>query len=681
MPAFIALRATVRFLAVALFACATTAFSADLPPAESLDGPTPAYRRSLEITNETREELAAGNIDRLEAIAAQLRASKERLDGGGWLLSSYYWVLAKMPDEEQDQAGRIAFLEKWVAERPQSITARVALAWALTRYAWKARGSGTNDTVSDEGWRLFGERLDQARVVLDEAKKLKEQCPGWYEAAQSVALGQGWDPDEYFALVDEAIGREPTYGAYYSNACYWMLPRWHGEEGEFEAWITGLADKSPEGERDRRYAALVWSADLMAKNRDMVFAEGRLDWERTKKGFQEWIAREPDNLMVRFVFTRLAVLADDRETAREQFDFTGGRYFPRIWTPASFEAARRYAYEGGPNPLIPKKTVERKGPRFDFETIRNIRIGVHVLLALAGGFLAGFILLIIAWQRKEVWAGVIAVFVAVFASLPFGTIGSLAAGVGLWVYLRCRPARTLDEGGRFSPWMTLAGVICLAVAYLGMQVMAVIPAMIPYLLEMGPSQQAAAVERLMANGQAERIAISAAWLVVLGAVAVCGSRVRIAKRLGLSRPGLKASLLWTPVFLIVIAAMGYAVDRVLDARSMEALKLMQMGRHSPATFILSLCLFAPLAEELIFRGYAYSGWIRSMGWWLTALVSSLIFALLHIQYGWVGLVYVFVLGMLLALLRRLSGSVIPCIVLHSAANAVFVISSFVSPLG
>ncbi len=232
---------------------------------------------------------------------------------------------------------------------------------------------------------------------------------------------------------------------------------WRGRE--FEAWIAKLADKSPEAGRDRQYAFLVWMADRMVVKGEIVFGKERLDWDRTRRGFQQWIASEPDNLMVRFQFTRLALLAEDRETAREQFDYTGGRYFPSMWTLESFEAARKFAYDGAPNPLIPKKSVERQGPTYSYETIRNIRIGVHVLLALAGGFLAGLLLLVIAWQRNEVWAGVISVFAAVFTALPFGTIGSLAAGLGLMLYLRSRRARELPEESRFSPWVTL--VACL----------------------------------------------------------------------------------------------------------------------------------------------------------------------------------------------------------------------------
>ncbi len=64
------------------------------------------------------------------------------------------------------------------------------------------------------------------------------------------------------------------------------------------------------------------------------------------------IAADPGNFYAYVAYLQLALSADDRETAKAMFDVIGGRYDPNWWknTPAIFEAARRYAYEGGPNP-------------------------------------------------------------------------------------------------------------------------------------------------------------------------------------------------------------------------------------------------------------------------------------------------------------------------------------------
>lgn len=290
----------------------------------------------------------------LEALARKLRETRDSLENGYWFLSTFYDAAVRVPKDPDGEKQAMEFYEKWAKDRPQGVTAQVCLASALVRQAWNARGSGWANTVTEEGWRLMAERLARAKEVLDRANTLEEKCPGWYAVAQSVALGQGWDRDKYMSMVDEAIGKEPTYGQYYTNACYWLLPRWHGEEGDFEKWIASKADAQPPEKRDVQYARLVWAADRMAVRGEVVFGPGRLDWARAKRGFEQWIRETPHyDLPLRFEFTRLALLADDREAARAQFDVTGGKYYAPAWNGKVdvFEAARLYAYSGGPNPL------------------------------------------------------------------------------------------------------------------------------------------------------------------------------------------------------------------------------------------------------------------------------------------------------------------------------------------
>ena len=73
---------------------------------------------------------------------------------------------------------------------------QLQLGWCLRKsyiaYAWNARGDGLSGEATNSGWRLFGERLDQAESTLQQAKVLKTKCPEWYVAMQDVALGKGW---------------------------------------------------------------------------------------------------------------------------------------------------------------------------------------------------------------------------------------------------------------------------------------------------------------------------------------------------------------------------------------------------------------------------------------------------------------------------------------------------------
>ena len=69
-------------------------------------------------------------------------------------------------------------LKQWVQTRRDSVTAPIALGNAYLNYAYLARGGGYANTVTDEGWRLFAERVQLARETLERHSALRKLCDG-----------------------------------------------------------------------------------------------------------------------------------------------------------------------------------------------------------------------------------------------------------------------------------------------------------------------------------------------------------------------------------------------------------------------------------------------------------------------------------------------------------------------
>lgn len=87
--------------------------------------------------------------------------------------------------------------------------------------------------------------------------------------------------------------------------------------------------------------------------------------------------------------------------------------------------------------------------------------------------------------------------------------------------------------------------------------------------------------------------------------------------------------------------------------------------------LLLMGVVAPFAEEFFFRGLLLSVIWRRAGFGLGTLVSSALFGLLHAGSSSVGLlVPLAVLGVLLCLLRRRTGSIVPCVLTHAFNNSV-----------
>jgi membrane protease YdiL (CAAX protease family) len=88
---------------------------------------------------------------------------------------------------------------------------------------------------------------------------------------------------------------------------------------------------------------------------------------------------------------------------------------------------------------------------------------------------------------------------------------------------------------------------------------------------------------------------------------------------------------------------------------------------SPIWFILVGVIFAPLVEEIFFRGFLFQGFRQRYGWIPALLISSFIFAAAHVDP--VAFIPTFVLGAALAYVYHRSNSVWPGIVLHFLVNA------------
>ena len=91
-------------------------------------------------------------------------------------------------------------------------------------------------------------------------------------------------------------------------------------------------------------------------------------------------------------------------------------------------------------------------------------------------------------------------------------------------------------------------------------------------------------------------------------------------------------------------------------------------------FFLSFVFLAPLQEEVLFRGFIFRGFAPTLGPLLTIILTSAVWAIMHLQYSWFYVGEVFLLGVTFGWLRWLSRSLISTILLHSANNGLAVIS-------
>jgi membrane protease YdiL (CAAX protease family) len=114
---------------------------------------------------------------------------------------------------------------------------------------------------------------------------------------------------------------------------------------------------------------------------------------------------------------------------------------------------------------------------------------------------------------------------------------------------------------------------------------------------------------------------------------------------------------------------GFMRDAYISARSANSL----------VPFFIAVVVVAPITEEVAFRGFLFRGlsatWLGVAG---TTVLTSVAWAAMHVQYDWVQLVQIFLIGLLLGWLRWASGSTLLTIMLHMLANLAATIQAAVT---
>jgi hypothetical protein len=286
-------------------------------------------------------DLVEEKFDELDRMAAQFRSEKTRLPGGGWKLSSFYGALDKPMLTDKDTLDHLAHLRHWIAQRPESITARVALATSLHRWAWVARGNGMANTVTAEGWRLFGARIEESSSVLKAAANLHERCPQWYSEMMVVGLAQSWDEPKMREVFQQGIQFEPEYFHLYKQMANYLLPKWDGKPGDASAFAKTAADNVGGEQGDVIYFHIATA--VIGKSGKEVKAH-EMDWARIQRGYQALTAQYGTTRWLKNEIAYFAYEFRDAAVARQKFEEIGDHWERSVWRDRErFDRARDWA--------------------------------------------------------------------------------------------------------------------------------------------------------------------------------------------------------------------------------------------------------------------------------------------------------------------------------------------------
>jgi hypothetical protein len=193
-------------------------------------------------------------------------------------------------------------------------------------YAWEGRGSGWARDVTPAGWRLFYQRLREARKALEAAWACGPDKSRAASLMLQVEIGDSRGRAAMEQWFDRALAGDGDHELACLRKMDWLNPKWHGSNAEMLAfgracratnnWNTGiplmvavahlrLTEQLGDDEAKRSYL-----------RRDDV-------WGEIASAYTEYLKHHPRDNFARSHFAYYACICSRHEEARRQFRQVG----------------------------------------------------------------------------------------------------------------------------------------------------------------------------------------------------------------------------------------------------------------------------------------------------------------------------------------------------------------------
>lgn len=191
--------------------------------------------------------------------------------------------------------------------------------------AWRARGGGYVDTVSDSGWKGFNTHLAAARKCLTSAWQLYPEQPLAPCLMIYVSLGDS-DIDEMRSWFDRTTAAQIDYAGAWKEMRWGLRPRWYGDYDSMLAFgVTALQTRRFDTEVPRMFfdslSDLETEMDLPAGQH--LYARDDI-WPRLQDMYEGYIAAPATTgegrTNWRTTYAAVAALAGKYDVARQQLE-------------------------------------------------------------------------------------------------------------------------------------------------------------------------------------------------------------------------------------------------------------------------------------------------------------------------------------------------------------------------
>jgi hypothetical protein len=307
----------MRLSALALLSLATTLSGIAQTDPASRD----PFETEHSFSKSVIRDLDARKFRELDARAVGIRKKRAMFDSGAWKL---WWFVDAFNITEPalhgiEPEGIETLINEWIASTG-SVTSRVALAQFHL---------GMADSLPDNAWQDHENHIAAATQILDsldEQGRCDIDCLSLQISAHHLG---GWsDP------LRKVLKKEPGYWHAFAVAAYFLGPQWGASTQELEKFAGEAADATRTTMGESVYMKAIVIVDACG-------CDPTYDWNRLRRGFEDFQSRFPKSRVNFYRFARFAFDAHDREMFRRLIAN------PLI-EPWQFEEQRKWAQEQDP---------------------------------------------------------------------------------------------------------------------------------------------------------------------------------------------------------------------------------------------------------------------------------------------------------------------------------------------
>lgn len=248
------------------------------------------------------------------------------------------------------------------------------------------------------------------------------------------------------------------------------------------------------------------------------------------------------------------------------------------------------------------------------------------------------------------------------------------------------PPPALSEKRVWGFWPTVGFSAAILVTYFAFQV---IVSLIIFVLRLRGSglDLEEALQKLATDGFT--LAIAVVISVALGTLLIVvftrlKGGVAVSEYLGFNRLNWKIIVLSIAVFVVMLVAVTFVSNYAGDQGDAEFSAELYRSAVFPPLLWLAIVFLGPFFEELFFRGFLFVGLRASrLGVIATVILTSILWAVLHLQYNLFGIGQILVMGLVLGTVRHKTNSLWSPLIIHFLWNgaAMLATAAYVSSGG